>query len=157
MRAGLFAAWYLSYTRDMDLRDTAGYSKKSLSDKLGLQRDTNLAIINAPDHYDDLIGGWPVGCSISRELNEPSFEFIHYFANNQADLRADIADLAQHLDKRGMLWVSWSKQASDEHNNMTEQVIRDLAIPVGLVDVKVCAVDDTWSALKLVWRKKIPS
>ena len=138
----------------MDPRSTAGYSGKSLSNKLGLKCDTNLAILNAPDQYDDLIGGWPVGCSISRELNEPNFEFIHYFTNNQADLKHDIGDLAQHLDKRGMLWVSWPKLVRGAIRNMTEQVIRDIALPIGLVDVKVCAVDETWSALKLVWRKE---
>lgn len=79
---------------------------------------------------------------------------MHYFTNNQADLMNDIADLAQHLDKRGMLWVSWPKQVRGTIRNMTEQVIRDIAIPLGLVDVKVCAVDETWSALKLVWRKE---
>ena len=133
---------------------TSGYSGKSLTDKLGLKIDTNLAIINAPDYYDDLIGGWPVGSSISRSLDEV-FEFIHYFVTSRSQLEADLDPLISHFEKKGMLWVSWPKQASSVSTDVTEQTLRDVLLPTGLVDVKVAAVDETWSALKFVWRKEL--
>jgi hypothetical protein len=132
--------------------EPTSYSAKSLSDKLGLKMDTNLAIINAPDYYDDLIGGWPIGSSISRKLDEV-FDFIHYFTDSRGQLETNLPELMSHLEKKGTLWVSWPKQASGESTDMTEQVIRDVVLPHGLVDVKVVAVDDTWSALKLMWRQ----
>lgn len=137
----------------MDQMGAAGYSGKPLVDKLGIKIDTNLAILNAPDNYDDLIGGWPVGSSISRDLSEPSYEFIHYFTTSRSQFVSDAADLKNHLEKGGMLWVSWPKQGSPLAGDLGEQVLRDTLLPQGLVDTKVCAVDDSWSALKFVWRK----
>jgi Protein of unknown function (DUF3052) len=131
----------------------ASYSHRLLTDKLGLGPDMNIALIGVPEYYEQHIGSWPLGSSISWELSEPSFDFIHYFTKQSADLARDIVGLVEHLDSRGMLWVSWPKQASGVTTDMTEQTIRDLALPLGVVDTKVCSVDNTWSGLKLVWRK----
>lgn len=133
---------------------TPGYSGKPLADKLGLKRDTNLALLSVPENYEDMIGGWPVGSSISWDLAEASYEFIHYFTTKRSALVADAQNLADHLERHGMLWVSWPKQASGVATDVTEQTLRDTLLPLGLVDVKVCAVDDTWSGLKFVWRKE---
>ncbi len=137
------------------MADAPGYSGKSLTDKLGLKRDTNLALIHVPDDYDDLIGGWPLGSSISWDLAEPSYEFIHYFVAKRILLEAEIEGLIGHMERESVLWVSWPKQASGMVTDVTEQTLRDVILPMGLVDVKVVAVDDTWSGLKFVWRKEL--
>lgn len=139
----------------MAMTDQSERPEKPLVDRLGIEVDTNMAILNAPEHYDDLIGGWPIGSSISRELSEPSFEFIHYFATSRSKFEQDALKLKNHLDPHGMLWVSWPKQTSGVATDVNEQLFRDVLLPLGLVDTKVCSIDVTWSALKFVWRKTI--
>lgn len=142
------------------MAQTAGYSGKSLADKLGLKPGVNICIINAPDNYDDLIDDWPVGASVTRENLNEVFTFIHYFVTERAKLESDLPALVEHLDKSGMLWISWPKQARVQgtgvrvqKSDLNENVLREVILPTGLVDVKVAAVDDTWSALKFVRRK----
>ncbi len=130
-----------------------GYSGKPLVDKLGIEVGANVAIINAPEHYDDLIGEWPIGASVSRSLDEV-FSFIHYFTASRVEIAQQFPDLVAHLDKQGMLWISWPKLTSKLESDLDENIIRELGLAAGLVDVKVCAVDDDWSGLKFVYRLK---
>jgi hypothetical protein len=133
---------------------TSGYSGKSLADKLGLKGDDNVCVINALANYDELIGHWPMGASVTREHLNEIFSFIHYFASERAKLVADLSQLAEHLEKTGMLWVSWPKASSGVATDVNENVLREVILPTGLVDVKVAAIDETWSGLKFVWRKE---
>lgn len=137
----------------------AGYSEKPLADKLGLKIGDNISILHAPDHYDDLIDDWPVGSSVSRNVLDENFSFIHYFATKRAKLESDFPTLKEHLAKTGMLWVSWPKQAALRQaqgikSDLDENIIREIGLASGLVDVKVVAVDETWSGIKFVWRTR---
>lgn len=136
----------------------AGYSNKSLADKLGLKIGDNISILNAPASYDELIENWPVGVSVSRDALDESFTFIHYFATKQAKLAKDFPALKEHLDSKGRLWISWPKQTGQQKqpikSNVTENVVREIGLANGLVDVKVAAIDETWSGLKFVYRLK---
>ena len=140
-----------------------GYSEKSLSDKLGMKMGDNISILHAPDNYDDLIGGWPVGASVSRDVLDETFTFMHYFARSEDQLATDLIRLKEHLDKKGMLWISWPKQSALRQaqgvkggieSDLDESVVRHLGLAAGLVDVKVAAIDEVWSGLKFVWRVK---
>ncbi len=137
------------------MAEATGYSGKSLADKLGIKSGDNICIINAPANYDDLIDDWPVGASVTRENLDEVFTFIHYFAADRAKLEADLPSLIEHLDKKGMIWFSWPKAASGVASDVNENVLRELILPTGLVDVKVAAVDETWSGLKFMWRKDL--
>jgi hypothetical protein len=127
-------------------------SKTPLVKKLGIKIGDNIALINEPDHYDALIDDWPVGVSISRDLGEPSFDFIHYFCKSAAKLEADLPGLKAHLAKTGKLWVSWPKQAPSAKTDLSDSVVRELGLANRLVDTKVAAIDETWSGLKFVYR-----
>lgn len=130
---------------------SSGYSSKSLADKLGIKPDMSVAIIKAPTSYDRLVGEWPVGVSVSRQL-KGTYDFIHYFVKNRSVLEAVAKNLAKHLNKAGMLWISWPKGTSGVATDLNENIIREIGLKYGLVDVKVAAVDDTWSGLKFVYR-----
>ena len=132
---------------------TAGYSGTPLAQKLGLKPGMRAWFQNVPDS---------VRAEIDRDappleqldLPEPPVEFAHIFVSSCAILDCELRMLLPLLDPAGMIWVSWPKKASKVPTDITEDVIRDVALPLHLVDVKVCAVDDTWSGLKLVIRKE---
>ena len=129
-----------------------GYSGKSLIDKLGLRPGAKAIAVAPPANYAELTGG----AAITSRMSAPaagSFDFIHLFANNEADLARDLPRLEPRLAQGGMLWVSWPKKTSKHFVDLTEDGIRRLCLPLGLVDVKVCAVDADWSGLKLLRRK----
>lgn len=132
----------------------AGYSQKSLADKLGIKAGANISILNAPDNYDDLIGSWPVGVSVSRNALDETFNFMHYFVTEDDQLAKDILKIKEHLDKTGMLWISWPKQTSGVKTDLNENDVRHIGLVAGLVDVKVAAIDEIWSGLKFVYRVK---
>lgn len=129
----------------------AGYSNKPLVDKLGIKSGANVAIIKAPPNYDELIGEWPVGVSVTRTL-EGEHDFIHYFVRNTSTLAAVFSNLKQQLRKTGMLWISWPKVGGGVVTDLNENEVRRLGLKTGLVDVKVAAIDETWSGLKFVYR-----
>lgn len=131
----------------------AGYSPRSLIQKLGIKPDSRIAILNAPRTYSATLGELPRGVTVARAARG-QFSFIQYFTKARSELRAKLPILCRTLRDDGALWISWPKQASRVRSDVTEDVIRDLALPLGLVDVKVCAVDDTWSGLKLVRRRE---
>jgi hypothetical protein len=129
----------------------AGYSKRSLADKLGIKAGTRVVALQAPPRYAALLGTLPRGASLHSRLPASS-GFIHRFARRRNELAADFPRLAQALADDGTLWISWPKQASGVDTDLDENIIRDIGLAQGLVDVKVCAVDDVWSGLKFVRR-----
>jgi hypothetical protein len=133
----------------------AGYSGKPLADKLGIKPGMKVVAIGAPEHYAELIG------QATPLLTSPcdGSPFIHIFATSLAKLQRELSRVLPLLARDGTLWVSWPKKSAAKQlgiaTDLTEDVIRDVALPLGLVDVKVCAVDETWSGLKLVIRKEL--
>jgi hypothetical protein len=131
---------------------TAGYSGKSLIAKLGLKDGANAIAVSPPANYPDLTDN----AAIAQNKTAPgagSFDFIHFFVSNEASLARDLPKLEPRLATGGLLWVSWPKKSSNLFRDLTEDGIRKICLPMGLVDVKVCAVDADWSGLKLVRRK----
>ena len=129
-----------------------GYSGKALGQKLGITSWMRVKTRNAPGNYQQLLGPIPPDVQISTRLRRP-VDLIHIFSIARAHLLAELRHAAMEIEQDGAIWVSWPKKASGVRTDLTEDVIRDVALPMGLVDVKVCAVDETWSGLKLVIRK----
>lgn len=131
----------------------AGYSKRSLVEKLGIKPGTSIAILNAPKDYDRTLGKLPKHVSRSPSV-AGVLDFIQFFTSEKRGLEREFAKLARALTPAGMLWISWPKKTSGVATDLTEDVIRTVGLAHGLVDVKVAAVDDVWSGLKFVRRLK---
>jgi hypothetical protein len=129
----------------------AGYSKRSLADKLGIKAGVTVIAIDAPPTYRALLGTLPAGATLHSRLPASAL-FIHQFAHRRADLAAGFPRLARALQDEGTLWISWPKQASGVETDLNENIVRDIGLGHGLVDVKVVAVDEVWSGLKFVRR-----
>lgn len=129
----------------------AGYSKRSLVEKLGIPPGARIAIVQAPRGYRATLGQLPDGVRVARTPRGP-LPFIHFFTRSRQELERKLGALMRALEPAGALWISWPKQASGVPTDLTEDVVRAVALPTGLVDVKVAAVDQVWSALKLVRR-----
>jgi hypothetical protein len=130
----------------------AGYSGTPLARKLGIRPGCRLYLRGAPDNYAALVAPLPEGVELVGRIGAAT-DMLHVFATRRAELeRALRAGLAA-MRADASIWVSWPKKASGVPSEITEDTVRELAVAVGLVDVKVCAVDATWSALKLVVRK----
>jgi hypothetical protein len=128
---------------------TAGYSGTPLPAKLGLKSGMKFIALNAPLHLDALLAGAP---DLERLARVASFDCALAFATTQSALTALFAKLAPKLRDTGMIWIAWPKKASGVATELTENVVRRVGLAAGLVDVKVCAVDATWSGLKFVRR-----
>ena len=128
---------------------SAGYSGTPLAKKLGIKNGFTIRLLNAPTYYFELFEDFPDGVTISKSKRGEK-EFIHYFEKNASALNTNLPKLRNEIKQSGMIWVSWPKKASKVETDITEDTIRELALAIGLVDVKVCAVDLTWSGLKLV-------
>lgn len=128
-----------------------GYSTRSLVDKLGIKAGTRIAIINAPRGYRATLGPLPTGVTVSSSMRG-DFPFIHFFTRSRALFQTKVGILLRALEPNGVLWISWPKKTSGVTTDMTEDAVREIALPRGLVDIKVAAVDDIWSGLKLVRR-----
>jgi hypothetical protein len=130
-----------------------GYSGTLLTKKLGITEGTKVVAIAQPANYAKLVAPLPAGATIvGRAPTRP--RFVHLFATKRTDLVKHLAVIRKRIEQDGVLWVSWPKRTSKVETNITEDVIRAEALPLGFVDVKVCAVDETWSGLKLVLRKE---
>jgi hypothetical protein len=127
----------------------AGYSGKSVVQKLGIKPGFRIFVDGAPASYDDIIGRLPADVTIAPRLKAP-LDMAHVFAKQAAVLRKKLPACREAIAPDGMVWVSWPKKSSGVATDVTENVVRDTALSLGLVDVKVCAIDDTWSGLKLV-------
>jgi hypothetical protein len=131
---------------------SAGYSGTPLVRKLGIKLDARLGLIGAPDGFDATLGGLPSGVHVRRRLGGRPFDVIVAFFASRAELERRLAALAGALDPAGGLWIAWPKRASGVPTDVTEDVVRGLGLAAGLVDNKVCAVDQVWSGLRLVYR-----
>jgi hypothetical protein len=131
----------------------AGYSQAPLAQKLGIRPGMSLIAINPPDDYDTLVGGLPSPIDLKTNL-DGSIDFIHFFTKDYAELNAVFPEIKQALQPNGMLWISWPKRASKVITDLSDNSVREIGLNFGLVDVKVCAVDEIWSALKFVYRIK---
>ncbi|MCE7859284.1 MAG: DUF3052 domain-containing protein [Chloroflexi bacterium] len=129
-----------------------GYSGTPLIKKLGFKSPLTVLTINAPKDYKSLLSGLPEGVKLTTKA-APPIEAAHVFATESAFLDAALSKLRNELKQDGFIWVSWAKKSSKIPTDITEDVIRELALPLGFVDVKVCAVSEAWSGLKLVIRK----
>jgi hypothetical protein len=128
---------------------TAGYSGAPLEKKLGFKDGQKVRLVNAPDHYRALFDAWPRAI-LEIADKTTSKDFIHYFTCDAATFRKELPALKQEMSPAGILWISWPKKSAKVASDVTENLIRDAALAIGLVDVKVCAVDEIWSGLKLV-------
>lgn len=131
----------------------SGYSRKPLYKKLGIKEGFKIRLINPPGNYFRLLGDIPFEVHSNEDI-AVSKDFIHFFVETENELKETLFLLKDEILKNGMIWVSWYKKSSKIPTDVTEDVIRQYALPLGLVDVKVCAVDEKWSGLKLMWRKE---
>ena len=131
----------------------AGYSGKSLVDKLGIRAGTSIAIVSAPRGFRSTLGALPSGVTVTA-APRGTLPLIHFFTTKRSLLERRFPALKRGLAQDGALWVSWPKKSSGVATDLTEDVVREVALAGGLVDVKVCAVDEVWSGLKLVRRLK---
>jgi len=142
---------------------TAGYSGTPLAKKLGIKEGITVVAVGAPGNYEGLVG--PLSERVKLFLHEKgtlatarvsAFEpdIIHLFTNSRDELFRGLAEYRNVIKQDGAIWVSWYKRAAKLPTEITEDVVREAALPLGLVDVKVCAVDERWSGLKLVIRKE---
>jgi hypothetical protein len=132
---------------------TVGYSGTPLQQKLGIKSGMSIALLHAPPEVETTLGELPEGVITSRRLTGHR-DLVLIFITRQVDLASQIPALTSAIAPNGMIWVAWPKRASKIDTDMTEDAIRDIVLPSsGLVDVKVCAIDQVWSGLKLVIRK----
>ena len=133
---------------------TVGYSGTPLTQKLGIVAGSRVALIGAPPTLRDDLEPLPAGVTFVDAIDERC-DLVHLFTTRRAALRDTLAVCRATLRTDAVIWVSWPKKASKVATEIGEDAIRELAFPLGLVDVKVCAVDATWSGLKLVVRKAL--
>ena len=126
-----------------------GYSGTPLAKKLGIKEGFKIKLINQPDNYYDLFTDFPGQVFIISEV-QTKIDFIHYFVLDKTELILNISELKSEIVPNGMLWISWPKKSSGIQTNIDENTIRNVAIDNGMVDIKVCAIDNIWSGLKLV-------
>jgi hypothetical protein len=135
--------------------DQAVYAGTPLPRKLGIGEGDEVALIGAPEWFEDTIGQLPDVASVHTDLaDDARYDVIVAFITERAELEAELSRLRARMAPACGLWIAWPKRASGVPTDVTDQVIRDVALPTGLVDNKVCAIDDTWSGLRLVIRRE---
>ncbi|MBK5260634.1 MAG: DUF3052 family protein [Thermoanaerobaculia bacterium] len=132
----------------------AGYSGTPLSKKLGIAEGSKMLVKNAPDDYVRLLEPLPPNVGFAKKISK-EIDIIHLFTDRKAALKSELESLRKTIRPDAVIWVSWPKRASKLPTDITEDTIREVALPLGLVDVKVCAVSEVWSGLKLVIRKEL--
>ena len=130
-----------------------GYSGKSLAQKLGIRENDRIVVLDGPADYGELVGPLP-GVERAQRVSE-RVDLIHVFATRRADLERRLKSLRDSVRSDATVWVSWPKRSSNVPTDITEDTIRAVALPLGFVDIKVCAVSEVWSGLKLVVRKEL--
>ena len=133
---------------------TPGYSGTPLARKLGIAAGTRVLAVHAPDGYRDWLAPLPEGVRFEEKVSA-AVDLVHVFVDRRAVLKSQLDSLRSRIAPGAAVWVSWPKKASRVPTDITEDTIRELALPIGFVDVKVCAVSDVWSGLKLVIRKEL--
>ena len=131
--------------------DTTGYSGTPLAKKLGIKAPLRFLTLNAPREYASWLGELPVGVKLVTKA-KPPIAAAHIFVTESLEMDALLSKLRKDLQPDGFVWVSWYKKSAKMQTDITEDVIREIALPLGFVDVKVCAVSEQWSGLKLVIR-----
>ena len=131
----------------------AGYSGRPLGGKLGIAEGHAVAIVDDPGHAPALLDPLPPGARV--DAAPADADLVLCFVTERATLTARMGTLARAVFPDRALWVAWPKRASGVPTDVTEGVVREVALPLGLVDTKVCAVDETWSGLRLVWRREL--
>lgn len=132
----------------------AGYSPNPLLKKLGIKENYRIQVFNAPESYWKDLGPLPENVEGVEAAGSEEIDFIHFFTKSADEMRNEIHTLKAHLKKSGMLWISWPKKASKVPTDMSDGIVRSTGLEAGLVDVKVCAVDEIWSGLKFMYRIK---
>jgi len=132
----------------------AGYSGTPLPQKLGIKPGSSVTWVDAPEHFEALLRPLPDDVRVRARLRGP-LDVIVCFVTVRAELERRLPKLRAALQPAGGLWIAWPKRASGIATDMTEDVVRDVALPTGLVDNKVCAIDATWSGLRLVVRREL--
>ena len=138
----------------MQPRSAAGYSGTPLAKKLGIAESSRVFLVNPPEGYESLVEPLPAGVVFETQANQ-SVDIAHVFVIEKEDLSKRLAVLRKKLRPNAMVWVSWPKKAAKVQTTVTEDAIREVALPLGFVDVKVCAVSEVWSGLKLVVRREL--
>jgi hypothetical protein len=134
--------------------NTAGYSATPLAKKLGIVEGVRVVTKNAPDGYAEWLAPVPASACFEKKISLKS-DIVHLFARRKSDLKRELVLLRSVVRSDCAVWVSWPKKASKVPTDITENSIRELALPLGFVDIKVCAVSDVWSGLKLVIRREL--
>ena len=130
-----------------------GYSGKTLAQKLGFYQGMTLHLINPPAEYQTWLGEIALGLRFKDDFGQKEIKAVHLFCRTKAELLEHLTKLRSNLAQDGFVWVSWPKKSAKVPTEITEDVIRELALPLGFVDVKVCAVSEIWSGLKRFIRK----
>jgi len=134
---------------------TAGYSGTPLPKKLGIKEEHRVAILGAPSGFSDVLGTLPTGAHVAKKVGAKSMhDVIVVFVKKRTALVLAIKELRPHMEPAAGLWIAWPKKSSGVETDVTEDTIREVALPTGLVDNKVCAIDETWSGLRLVIRRE---
>jgi hypothetical protein len=132
----------------------AGYSGTPLARKLGIKAGSEILLVGAPEDYLKLLEPLPDAVRFVSRVSE-STDIIHFFSARKAELKQALSEFRAKIRPTTMLWVSWPKKSAKVPTDITEDTVREIALPIGFVDVKVCAVDNIWSGLKLVIRKEL--
>ena len=135
--------------------DGAGYAGTPLARKLGIGEGDEVALIGAPERFEDTLGELPDVASLHTDLaDDARYDVILAFITQRSELEAELPRLRIRMAPACGLWIAWPKRTSRVPTDVTDQVIRDVVLPSGLVDNKVCAIDETWSGLRLVIRRQ---
>ena len=130
----------------------AGYSGTPLPQKLGIKEGMTLGILGAPESFAGILGSLPAEVRVHHDLASSNIFIV--FGQWADELDEAFQEAAEHLPPDGAIWVAWPKRSSGVETDVTEDTLRDLFLPSGMVDNKVCAIDDTWSGLRFVVRKE---
>jgi hypothetical protein len=132
----------------------AGYSGTPLAKKLGIKPGSALFVVAAPGHYDELLAPL-LPEDVKRVRKIDAADVAHFFVTSRARMEKDLRAAVPKMQQDAAIWISWPKKAAKVATDITEDTVREVALPLGLVDIKVCAIDETWSGLKLVIRKQL--
>lgn len=133
---------------------TAGYSGTPLAKKLGIKESARVLVTGAPKHFRKLLDPLPPGVVFVKEVST-AVDIAHVFATERRELARELGSLRKKLRPDAVVWVSWPKKSSGVETTITEDVVREIALPIGFVDIKVCAVNEIWSGLKLMVRREL--
>ena len=132
-------------------KKTTPYPGKPLAKKLGIPVNSIILVVGSPDNYLRTLGQLPEGVVLTENSNG-SYDFVHFFTKRRTELERKFPVLKSKVSLRGILWISWSKASSKMHTDLNENVVREIGLANGMVDVKVVAINEDWSALKFVRR-----